>query len=212
MLGCAATQPAPTTTVAPAAPPSAAVTPEAQAAILLAASRPYLPPGVTVIDDTTRYPITGATATEIGRQLKRAHPDSDYVGATAPQIRWQIKLRHVGDHCDLAGVAVVVEIRTTLPVWHRPARATDVLAGQWAEFMAATERHENGHRNIALNTAASIARTLEGDRGLPCDGLEQLADASARAQWALGNQHQLVYDEATSNGGTQGSRWPPPPT
>ncbi len=213
VLACAGTQPPPSSPPRPAAtpPPPIVATPAGQAAILLAATRPALPSVVTVVDDTTWYRITGSTANEIGRQLKRAHSDTDYVGATAPEIRWQIRLHHGTDRCDLVGVAVEVEVRTTLPVWQRPTSASEVLAAQWAEFIKATERHENGHRNIALNTAASIARTLEGDRGLPCEGLQDLANASARAQWALGNQHQLVYDQATLNGATQGSRWPPPP-
>jgi predicted secreted Zn-dependent protease len=206
---CGGTNQPPTTTPAPAPPPVLA-TPAGQAAILLAATKPLLPRSVAVIDDTTWYAITGSTAVEIGKQLKRAHADSDYVGATAPQVRWQIRIRHVGDRCDLVGVTVEVEVQTTLPLWRRPPGAPDALAREWAAFLEATERHENGHRNIALSTAASIARTLEGDQGLPCEGLEELANASARAQWALGNQHQLVYDEATRNGATQGSRWPPP--
>jgi predicted secreted Zn-dependent protease len=209
VLGCAGASPPPATSPAPA-PPAILATPAGQAAILLAATRPTLPRGVTVIDDTTLFPIIGATSMEIGKQLKRAHSDSDYVGATAPQVQWQLRIRHVGDRCDLVGVAVEVEIRTVLPVWRRPPGASDALAKQWAAFMEATKRHENGHRNIAIATAASIARTLEGDQGLPCEGLEKLANASAQAQWALGNQHQLIYDEATLNGATQGSRWPPP--
>jgi predicted secreted Zn-dependent protease len=195
--------------------------------MLLASTRPSLPRGVVVTDDTTRYEITGSTSAEIGHELKAAHTATGgvpFVGMTSPQISWQISIRHVvthsagradsmasrvNDRCDVVGVVVSVEVRTVLPLWKRPVGASSTLASQWAAFMEATSRHENGHRNIALNTAAAIARTLEGDRGLPCEGLENLADASARAQWDLGNQHQLIYDEATDNGSTQGTRWPP---
>jgi predicted secreted Zn-dependent protease len=83
------------------------------------------------------------------------------------------------------------------------------LTQQWNAFLKATEQHENGHRNIALHTAAAIARSLEGEHGLTCGELDQLANASANAQWELGNQHQLTYDAATRHGETQGSRWPP---
>jgi predicted secreted Zn-dependent protease len=215
LLACGGTQPPPVTTIDPAAPPAILATPAAQAAILLAATRPALPFSVTVTDDTSRYEINGATAAEIGRQLNSSHAatgNTDYVGMTAPRVRWQIRIRHAGEHCDVVGATVQVYVRTVLPTWKRPVGASDALSRQWEVFMQATSRHENGHRNIALNTAAAIARTLEGDRGLPCEGLEALADASARAQWDLGNQHQLIYDEATENGATQGSRWPPLPT
>jgi predicted secreted Zn-dependent protease len=222
LLACGGTQPPPVTTIDPAAPPAILATPAAQAAILLAATRPVLPFSVTVTDDTSRYEINGATAAEIGRQLNSSHAatgNTDYVGMTAPLVRWQIRIRRVagaqlgqGEHCDVVGATVQVYIRTVLPTWKRPVGASDALSRQWEVFIQATSRHENGHRNIALNTAVAIAKTLEGDRGLPCDGLDALADASARAQVDLGNQHQLIYDEATENGATQGSRWPPLPT
>jgi predicted secreted Zn-dependent protease len=228
LIACAGAEPPPVTTIDPAPPPILA-TPAAQAAMLLASTKPPLPRGVLVTDDTTRYEITGSTAAQIGRELEAAHAATggvSFVGMTAPQIRWQLGIRHVVTHgfgrpdslasraserCDVVGVQVSVEIRTVLPLWKRPTGASSTLAGQWAAFIEATARHENGHRNIALNTAAAIARTLEGDRGLPCEGLESLADASARAQWDLGNQHQMIYDEATDNGATQGTRWPPLP-
>jgi predicted secreted Zn-dependent protease len=83
------------------------------------------------------------------------------------------------------------------------------LVEQWRAFLKATQQHENGHRNIALHTAIAIAQSLAGEHGLVCEELGVLANASARAQWELGNRHQLTYDAATRHGETQGSRWPP---
>ena len=194
----------------PPPPPPIATSPEGRAVLALAASTPVVGSDVRVKDDTTRPIITGSTVAEIARQLglDRGASDSDYIGATAAQVRWQFGQRRVGDTCAITDVLVTLEIQTRLPEWQH-THATTELVQQWNAFLRATERHENGHRNIALHTAAAIGRSLEGEHGLTCGELAELANASANAQWELGNQHQLTYDAATRHGETQGSRWPP---
>ncbi len=171
-----------------------------------------LPTSVHVADDTVHYRVTGRTVAELGRQLgvdRGSTSDSDYIGATAAQLRWEFTQRRAGDSCTITSVAVFLTVQTRLPAWSRPPKPPPTLVHQWDDFLAATERHEEGHRNIALHTAAAIARTLADERGLPCAELDEMANASANAQWELGNQHQLAYDAATRHGVMQGSRWPP---
>jgi predicted secreted Zn-dependent protease len=178
----------------------------------LSETAPNVPPTVHVNEDTVWYSVKGLNMEQIARALgtvSRGSSDSDYVGATRASLRWEFAQRRVGDTCAISDVIVTLEIETRLPRWQRPPGASDVLARQWATFLAATEHHENGHRNIALHTAAAIAHALTDEHGLPCAELDQLANASAHVQWDLGNQHQLAYDAATIHGETQGSRWPP---
>ncbi len=179
--------------------------------LALAASTPKAQPDIQVKDDTARAPITGSNVSEIAKSLgiDRANSDSDYIGATAAQVQWQFKQRRVGDTCAITDVLVTLQIDTRLPQWQHSTHVPTTLLQQWNAFLRATELHESGHRNIALHTAAAIARSLEGEHGLTCGELAELANASARAQWELGNQHQLTYDAATRHGETQGSRWPP---
>ena len=195
----------------PPAPPPIAFAPEGRAVLTLAASTPSAVADIQVRDDTVHSPITGSTVSEIAKSLgiDRSSSDSDYIGATAAQVQWQFKQRRVGDTCAITDVLVTLHIDTRLPEWQHGAHPPTTLLQQWNAFLTATERHENGHRNIALHTAASIGRSLEGEHGLTCGELAELANASARAQWELGNQHQLTYDAATRHGETQGSRWPP---
>jgi len=200
--------------IVPAPPPTipaAASSPAGRAALALAASTPTLSSSIQVKDDTVRRPIHGATMAEIASELgvDRTNSDSDYDGTTATSVQWQFAQTHLGDSCAITQIIVTLEVETRLPTWVRPAHAAPTLAQQWARFLEATERHENGHRNIALHTAVAIGQSLGDEHGLPCVELDQLANASARAQWELGNQHQLTYDIATRHGETQGSRWPP---
>lgn len=148
---------------------------------------------------------------EIARQLGivRGSAESDFVGATSAKVQWQFAQRRVGDTCAITDVLVTLSVQTQLPQWEHGPDVSSTLRAQWEAFLKATETHEKGHRNIALHTAVAIARSLEGEHGLACGELGQLANASARAQWDIGNQHQLTYDAATRHGETQGSRWPP---
>jgi predicted secreted Zn-dependent protease len=179
--------------------------------LALAATTPVLPVGVVVKDDTVRYPVRGADVVAIGKELgvERGNSDSDYIGATATRVQWQFAQLHVDDTCAISDVLVTLNVETRLPDWVHPVGVSTTLIQQWATFLNATEQHENGHRNIALQTAAAMARSLGNEHGLPCAELDQLANASAQAQWDLGHQHQLAYDAATRHGETQGSRWPP---
>lgn len=195
----------------PPPPPPIASTPAGQAVLALAGSKPDVPQNIIVVDDTVEHPIRGATVAELAKSLgiDRTNSDSDYVGATSPKVQWQFTQKRFGDTCAIVDVRVTLTIETHLPEWVRSGPVSPTLMEQWREFLKATEQHENGHRNIALHTAVAIAQSLAGEHGLVCGELGELANASARAQWELGNRHQLTYDAATRHGETQGSRWPP---
>jgi len=211
MLGACASAPPPVRTTA-SPPLVAAITPEGYAALALAASPPLLPAGVLVTDDTARYPVIGTTAAELGRQLgvdREDAAETEYIGLTATNVRWQFRAQRSDSGCGLVRVAVLLGVTTTLPQWLPPSGTPDTLARQWLTFLAATRVHERGHRNIALHTAVDILRTLSDVRGATCDGLDEVANLNAHAVWDLGHRRQIAYDVATRHGVTQGSQWPP---
>lgn len=200
------------------APPTAALTPDGRAALTLAATPPLVPASVHVTDDTAPYPVTGITVEEIRSQLglnRNAGTDSEYIGVTGTTVQWEFaphRNRAFPDSgCVINHIGVSLRIVTTLPRWLPPPDAPELLERQWAAFSSANERHENGHRNIALHTAVGIAAALQAVRSPTCDGIAEIANLDAGAIWELGNRRQLAYDAATRHGMTQGSSWPPPP-
>ncbi len=210
-LAVACTSPPPVSQPVPE--PEPAVGEQGRAALALANVTPELPPGVFITDDTTRYPVIGATSAELAQQLgigRESASDSDYIGLTGTQVRWQFRPFRSDSGCRLAQVAVFVRIVTTLPQWLAPGGTPDSLAQQWTRFLDATLVHERGHRNIALHTAAAILRTLQNVHEADCPGIGEIANLHAHAAWDLGQRRQVDYDIATVHGVTQGSRWPPP--
>jgi len=191
--------------------PSVALTTQGKAAIALAEATPELPASLVVRDDTAWSPISGNSIAEIAAalHLSRGISDSDFVGATVAYVHWEFAQQRLGDSCRITSVHVTLNVETRLPRWQPDKPGSPTLHRQWDQFLAATERHENGHRNIALSTAASIARSLAIEHGLACADMAKLADATARTRWDLGNDAQLTYDAATRHGVMQGSQWPP---
>jgi predicted secreted Zn-dependent protease len=198
---------------APKPKPEARIGEQGRAALALANSTPELPAGLFISDDTTRYPVIGATSAELAQQLgigRESVTDSDYIGLTGTEVRWQFRPVANDSGCRLVHVAVYVRIVTTLPQWLPPAGTPDSLVEEWNRFLNATLVHERGHRNIALHTGVSILRTLETVHEVACPGIDEIANLHARAEWDRGERRQLDYDIVTAHGVTQGSRWPPP--
>lgn len=209
-LAAACTSPAPVSQPAPVPVPT--VGEQGRAALALANVTPEVPPGVFITDDTTRYPVIGATSAELAQQLgigRESASDSDYIGLTGTQVRWQFRPLRSDSGCRLVQVAVFIRIATTLPHWLPAAGTPDSLAQQWTRFLDATLVHEGGHRNIALHTAVAILHTLQEAHEAECPGISEIANLHAHAAWDQGQRRQLDYDIATSHGVTQGSRWPP---
>jgi predicted secreted Zn-dependent protease len=193
-------------------PPAPALTAESRAALALAESLADVPAEVSVTDDTARYPVIGSTAAEIRTQLRLDRydiADSDFVGLTKAEVQWQFRLQHVDSGCVLAQIAIFLHFETLLPQWLPPTGRQTALAAQWQRFLSATEIHEQGHRNIALHTAAAIDHLLHAVRAPACQGLRDVANLDARTEWDLGDRRQRAYDAGTQHGGTQGARWPP---
>jgi predicted secreted Zn-dependent protease len=199
----------------PAAASTSTASPEV---LVLAASAPVLPAGVSEVDDTMRYTIVGNVSAAIRAQLHPDGPpggasDSEFVGYTATHIEWRFHPQHDSARrdCTLRAVHVTLTITTTLPVW-RPASTpppSRALVDQWTRFLDAVGRHEQGHANIARHTAADLYAHLDGATRPRCDSLAVAATADARAVWAAGHTRQLTYDVVTQHGIAQGTIWPP---
>jgi len=164
-------------------------------------------PGVRVSTTYEYYDVQGATEREIRARLKRSGPEG-HDAFTRWHIRWSYPHAVAGGRCAPGPVTVDVRITFIFPRWTPPAAASDDLRRQWATVLAGLERHEDGHRDIALRAAREIQETL---RALPprasCAEVNRAATAAGQAILERSRREHERYDEVTKHGLTQGARW-----
>ena len=75
--------------------------------------------------------------------------------------------------------------------------------------MTALQTHEDGHKEIGIQAGHDILRTLEGLPSYPtCDELEEAADAAGEGVLDRYREQEIIYDQTTRHGATQGARFP----
>ncbi len=159
------------------------------------------------------YDIAGSSAPELRAAMDRLGPKdpvdgTPYAGFTRWTIEWSYDYTRAAA-CTLMRVRVVATIQITLPRWRGAAIADPGVAAEWTRFIAALQRHENGHAKIVKIGASRIARVLGS---LPsfrsCARLERAADSTGERILEKTRRAELAYDEWTRHGDTQGARFP----
>jgi predicted secreted Zn-dependent protease len=102
-----------------------------------------------------------------------------------------------------------LELEMNLPRWTPPAGARPGLVRSWNIFADAVRRHEEGHRDIAIDAVREVDRRLQGTRtARSCDALRrnlsQIAESVVRDYRAKDDS----YDVTTMHGRTQGVVFP----
>ncbi len=168
---------------------------------------------VIVRTDFRPYDIAGSSALELRAAMERLGPkdpvdETPYAGFTRWTIEWSYDYAGATT-CTLTRVRVVATIQITLPRWRGASSADPAFAAEWARFVGALRRHENGHAEIAKTGARRIARLLGS---LPsfrsCVRLERAAESTAARTLVKTRRAELAYDEWTRHGDTQGARFP----
>jgi predicted secreted Zn-dependent protease len=194
-----------------AAPPEPR--PEGSATEVTQERRAPAKPRVVVRTRLVPYDVAGASELELRAAMDRLGPNdpvdgTPYAGYTQWRIRWSY--RYEGEaRCAITDVRVVARIRITLPRWRGARRADPALAAEWARFLSALRRHENGHAAIAKAGARRIAGRLASLRTFrSCARLERAADAAGARVLEQTQAAEVAYDERTRHGDTQGARFP----
>ena len=166
------------------------------------------PSGVHETRKYERYVIHGASTPELATQMESLGPHD--AQETAPALtrsdrRASLEYRSDGHGCRISDVTVALDVTIILPVWDIPRDASAALRAEWDRFLGALERHELGHRAIALTGAQQLAQTLQRLHGRSCDALHTAAEYASRDEAAATRNAQIAYDDSTSHGLKQGT-------
>ncbi|HSY80493.1 MAG TPA: DUF922 domain-containing protein [Gemmatimonadaceae bacterium] len=166
------------------------------------------PVGVRETRRYERYVIHGGSSDALAAQMQALGPhDADEIAPaiTRSDRKASLIYRSDGSGCRISDVTVALDVTIILPVWDIPRDASPALRTEWERFLGALERHELGHRAIALEGAEQLAQALERIHGRSCDQLHTAAEYASRDEAAATRAAQIAYDDSTSHGIKQGT-------
>jgi predicted secreted Zn-dependent protease len=158
------------------------------------------------------YPLIGATAHQLRTIVGMLSPmrgGHRFCAFTDWEIAW--RYRHTDDHGRrrICGVSLEVRATITSPRWTPPRSALAGLVAAWPGYAAAIEIHEQGHVALAVEAAETIRTRL---MALPClsstAALTDAADAVAEEELRAARAREILYDQITCHGVTQGVVFP----
>jgi predicted secreted Zn-dependent protease len=164
------------------------------------------------IHDTVEYrDITGNTKDALLAALVQAGSTNEkgdhFAANTSWQLRWNFRVeQQPGASCRLTSAKTGLDINMTLPRWIPPKNASPVLVKRWNRFADALRKHEDGHRDIALEAARVVtdrvgAVPAEKDCETLKARLQRVADDTLREY----RDKESSYDVTTLHGQTQGA-------
>ena len=159
------------------------------------------------------YDVSGDTAKEIRRQMSSNGTKWDDGETYDALTTWEIKYRYgtstENGRCYVSSAKTDVGIIFRYPHWTTSSGAPEKLVNRWNEYMGNLRTHENGHKDLAVQTARDISEGLSamGSFG-SCGELDKAAKALAQGKLAQLKRSQKEYDSTTRHGETQGAVFP----
>ena len=159
---------------------------------------------------TSYYYIDGPSATVLAAQLEQNGPvgtdGNRYAGRTRWDIQWKLRPQQQGTACVMRDVAVAVGIARTLPRWRGEDKGAGALKARWTRFLAALQRHQDGHKEHGLKAGKEIEAAVHAVKPASnCEDLEAAANAAANAIVAKFQALDQEYDRRTDHGRNQGA-------
>ena len=167
------------------------------------------------INDTIEYrDISGNNQDALTAALRQVGSSNEkgdrFAANTRWQLRWNFRVeQHPGASCGLASAKTELDIHMTLPRWMPPKNASPALVKRWNTFADALRKHEDGHRDLAIEAARVVTDRVgavpsENDCATLKKRLERIADDTLREY----KDKESSYDVTTMHGQTQGATFP----
>lgn len=169
-------------------------------------------PAVNADVRVTPYTVRGHDAASLLESLRASGPRVDgniFFGLTTTSLQYRYATHARPGRCETSDARVDLVVTITLPEWTRPAGAPFELTRDWSRFAAALRRHEEQHRDLAIEQAHALRRAVDGLSAPTCDAVADLAASRARLVQDAAEVAHRAYDARTGHGETEGAVWPP---
>jgi predicted secreted Zn-dependent protease len=164
--------------------------------------------------ERTPYTVRGSTVAAVRDDMTTKNWGQN-PGAYDATVKWNLHWTWRHDpsgpgRCMLVSPIVTLELSYWFPSWDPPEAPSAELKAQWAAYIDALQRHELGHRNVAVSAANAILRAFQdGFPGPTCEEAEAAAAACIRGILAAHGDLDRRYDDVTRHGATQGAQFGP---
>jgi len=159
------------------------------------------------------YDIEGRTAAELRQQMNiygvAWTNGSIYDAYTGWNVKWNYRYRVTDHNCSIGSVSTTLNVEFRLPRWTDYDGGSSALKKKWDEYMGSLRQHENGHKDLGIQAAIEIERSIAGLKpAQTCDNLAQTANALGRRIISEYAAKEREYDDQTNFGETQGAVFP----
>ena len=164
-----------------------------------------------ITDQVEYYDIQGSTALELRYDMNTKGPQAASGYRVDGYTRWHAnwRYRNTGSSCAIESVRTTITVRMTLPRWQNERSADLATQQEWARFLAALERHEDGHRRNGVAVGDEIDRRVASlPPAATCAALGAIADELGKRIVQRYTQLDADYARDTGHGATQGARYP----
>ncbi|WP_043800056.1 DUF922 domain-containing protein [Arenimonas malthae] len=176
-----------------------------------AAPPPADDPGFVYTERREYYRVDGRRVDTLKRQLdaalSRKGLEGEGVGRTVQHLSSRYEFEPTPAGCRFKDLAVSLDVTIHLPRWEPKGGKPKGLAGRWERMLDALTRHEEGHRDIAVDTARRLLADLRAlPETLDCQGLAREAQ---KAFFQARLRHSIrdgAYERRTNHGIAQGAR------
>lgn len=179
--------------------------------LALAAVATPADPGLVYTEQRETYVVQGVNRRELRAALRQAQADGRdereaSVARTSQDLSMRYELEPVDGGCRAKDLVVSLDVTIHLPEWVPEGVANKGLVEDWNRMRDALERHEEGHRDIALESAHYLLAGLR-DLGLQADCQSLRREAQKvffRAQLRY-SVRDGAYEHRTQHGIAQGA-------
>lgn len=179
----------------------------------LAGQAAPLPAGIEYSERRDTYPVQGRNRRELAAALRKAQAShrgeedrGGSVARTSQALAMRFELDPVPGGCRFKDLAVTLDVIIHLPEWLQRGSASRSLRESWDRMHDALRRHEEGHRDIALDSARFLYRGLES-LGVQAD-CQALRREAQRVFFRAQLRHSVrdgAYEHRTRHGIAQGA-------
>lgn len=159
------------------------------------------------------YEIAGDNEQELRRQMSRNGTKwgdgKTYDSVTTWNINWDYDYNCAAHGCSADSFNSRVKVTIRYPKWVNADSAPLSLREKWDNYMKNLVLHEYGHRDMAVEAAAELARAVSALPPAPSRAEldRQIKDLSKKLMAKMDND-QKEYDTTTIHGTTQGAVFP----